>query len=303
MWKSLAEGIRQGDARALSRAISLVENEQEGYEEFLATLPMRSVSITGITGPPGAGKSTLADGLIELSVEKNEQVCVLCVDPSSALHGGALLGDRLRMQRWFGHRNVYIRSLSTRGFIGGLTASMVDITSLCRAYHFDRIIVETVGVGQTEIDIASLADTTVVVMVPEAGDDIQAMKSGLMEIGDLFVVNKSDRPGANELTRYLAEMLHGRPQPVPVIQTTASTGAGLLELQHAIDQHTRRHDRSTLQAILLQRALQLIVRSEMRRIDRRRIAEWLSQHQDDAGFNLHRLVLEFRRTEMIKKES
>lgn len=153
----------------------------------------------GITGPPGAGKSTLTDALIGEMVRAGNKVAVLCVDPSSPFNMGALLGDRIRMSEWYTNPNVFIRSLATRGSLGGLHPKIVEITELLKAASFDYILVETVGVGQSEVEIAGLADVTIVVLVPESGDDIQVMKAGLMEIADLYIVNKSDRPGADLL--------------------------------------------------------------------------------------------------------
>jgi LAO/AO transport system kinase len=179
--------LSNGDTQAIARAISLVENEVEGYEAFLQSLPHHSVPVIGITGPPGAGKSTLTDALIGECVKRGKKVAVLCVDPSSPFNMGALLGDRIRMSEWYTNPNVFIRSLATRGSLGGLHPKIIEITEVLKAAAFDYIIVETVGVGQSEVEIAGLADTTVVVLVPESGDDIQVMKAGLMEIAHLFV--------------------------------------------------------------------------------------------------------------------
>ena len=185
MWQELLKQMQQADVKALARSISLVENEQPGYETLLQSLPVTSAKIIGITGPPGAGKSTLADALIGLLVNSGKKVAVLCIDPSSPFNLGALLGDRIRMSDWYTNPNVFIRSLATRGSMGGLHPKIIEITDLLKAFQFDNIIVETVGVGQSEIEIAGLADVTVVVVVPEAGDEIQTMKAGLMEIGDM----------------------------------------------------------------------------------------------------------------------
>src|SRR5689334_13880915 len=208
MWSSLLEQLQQGDTRALARAISFIENEQPGYQQLLQALPLRpSSKIIGVTGPPGAGKSTLVDGLIRELVQQGYKVGVLCVDPSSPFNLGAVLGDRIRMNQWYTHPQVYIRSLATRGAMGGLHPKIIEITDLLKAAAYDYIIVETVGVGQSEIEIAGLADVTVVVLVPEAGDEVQTMKAGLMEIADIFVVNKSDRPDANAFVSNLRLML------------------------------------------------------------------------------------------------
>jgi LAO/AO transport system kinase len=179
MWQQLLEGLIQGNSKALARSLSLVENEGPGFDELLQALPAGGKGIViGLTGPPGAGKSTLADALIGKLVEEGARVAVLCVDPSSPFNLGAVLGDRIRMSDWYTHPKVFIRSLATRGSMGGLHPKIIELTDLVQAAGFDYIIVETVGVGQSEIEIAGLADTTVVVLVPEAGDEVQTMKAG-----------------------------------------------------------------------------------------------------------------------------
>ena len=197
MWQQLKQGIVSGDIKALARSISLVENEVGGYEELLESLPTSTTPIIGITGPPGAGKSTLVDVLIGALIAQKKKVAVVCVDPSSPFNLGALLGDRIRLSEWYSNPNVFIRSLATRGSLGGLNPKIIEICDVLKTSIFDYIIVETVGVGQSEIEIVGLADCTVVVLVPEAGDEIQTMKAGLMEIANVFVVNKADRPEAN----------------------------------------------------------------------------------------------------------
>src|SRR5829696_3814846 len=246
MWQDLLEDLKRGSVKGLARIISLIENEQAGYEIFLQTLPHYDKSkIIGITGPPGAGKSTLVDALIGELINDGKKLAVLCVDPSSPFNLGAVLGDRIRMSNWYTHPNVFIRSLATRGSMGGLHPKIIEITEVLRAAAYDYIIAETVGVGQSEIEIAGLADTTVVVVVPEAGDEVQTMKAGLMEIADVFVVNKSDRPDADTFVKNLRLMLapafHRHNQPIEIIKTVASAGKGIDALYSAIQKHQQQN--------------------------------------------------------------
>ena len=207
MWSDLFDQIKNNNIKALSRAVSLVENGYKDYENFLKLIPLSNKKITGITGPPGAGKSTIVDCLIQEFVDQKKKVAVLCIDPSSPFTRGALLGDRIRMSTWYNNPDVFIRSLASRGNTGGLHPKIIEITDVIKAAPFDEIIIETVGAGQTETEIAALADTSIVVLVPEAGDDIQNMKAGLMEIADIFVVNKADRPDADRFVKNLLAML------------------------------------------------------------------------------------------------
>ena len=178
--------MHSGDRKSLARAITIVENDLSGAEELLLSVDLKNAPpVIGVTGPPGAGKSTLINSLISQFLLRGERVAVIAVDPTSPFTSGSLLGDRLRMPEHFNNPNVFIRSLATRGSLGGLSAKAIEITDLIRASGFDRVIIETVGVGQSEVEIAGLADITLLVLVPEAGDDIQALKSGIMEIADI----------------------------------------------------------------------------------------------------------------------
>ena len=301
MWEQLLTAIQQGDQRALARAISWVENEVDGYEELLKNLPAGHAFITGITGPPGAGKSTLVDALIGEWVGMNKKVGVLCVDPSSPFNLGAVLGDRIRMSEWYNHPNVFIRSLATRGALGGLHPYIIEITALLQSAGFDHIIVETVGVGQSEIEIAGLADTTVVVVVPEAGDEVQTMKAGLMEIADIFVVNKSDRPDADRFVKNLRLMLapafHQKKQEIAIIKTVASTKEGVSDLAAAITTHqgyVLDNDRKTL--LLTEKAFRLIQKQRMKGIEKERLKEAVHNARMNPDFNIYSFVQAFLKT-------
>lgn len=206
----LAAAFREGKRPALARALSMVEGRRPGAEALLDDLlgvPPRARRI-GITGPPGAGKSSLAAGLAALLRARGEEVAIVAVDPTSPFSGGALLGDRIRMNDLTTDRGVFIRSMATRGSLGGLAATTREVVDLLDAFGFPNVLVETVGVGQTELEIASAVDSVAVVLVPESGDGIQALKAGLMEIADVFVVNKSDRPGADRLVRDIRLAMH-----------------------------------------------------------------------------------------------
>ena len=300
MWQQLLGQIQAGDIKALARSISLVENEHHGYEELLLQLPANHhTKIIGVTGPPGAGKSTLVDGLIGELVKHKNKIAVLCVDPSSPFNMGAVLGDRIRMNQWYTHPNVFIRSLASRGSMGGLHPKIIEITELVKAAAFDYIVLETVGVGQSEIEIAGLADTTVVVLVPEAGDEIQTMKAGLMEIADVFVVNKSDRPDADAFVRNLRMMLaptfSSHKNEVPVVKTVASEHRGLDELYDAINKHQREESENERRSQLLtERVYFLIQQKRMQDINKHNIRAAIDEKLKATYFNLYQFVEQFK---------
>jgi LAO/AO transport system kinase len=242
--KEYIDGITSGNKRAISRAISLVENEAKDKTGLLQAIYSYTGNAyrIGITGPPGAGKSTITDCLIKSLTKKGFKIGVIAVDPTSPFTGGALLGDRVRMTDSGLMENVFIRSMATRGSLGGLSKNVIDACKVLDASGKDFIIIETVGVGQSELDIAQTADTTVVTLVPESGDSVQAMKAGLMEIADVFALNKSDRQGADEIVSSLKNILHLRsPQDdnweVNVLKTIAMKNTGIEELIEEIFRH------------------------------------------------------------------
>lgn len=273
--QALLERFREGKKLGLARAISLVEDERPGFQDFLHTVleTPRFAKRVGFTGPPGAGKSSLVASLTRSFRDQSEDVGIVAVDPTSPYSGGALLGDRIRMNDLATDPGIFIRSMATRGSLGGLATTTKEVLDLMDAFGFRRVLVETVGVGQTELEITGAADTVVVILVPESGDAIQAMKAGLMEIADIFVVNKADRPGSDRVVKDLQLALHLRqgealkdvpahhgvdltrvgvpqgeaekasPEPaespweIPVLKTVAQSGEGVPDLVEAIAQH------------------------------------------------------------------
>jgi LAO/AO transport system kinase len=290
-----ATDISSGNFRSLARAISCIENEAQGYEQLLESIQsIHTNNIIGVTGPPGAGKSTVVDQLIKKFITRGERVAVLCVDPSSPFNLGALLGDRIRMSQWYNHPDVFIRSLASRASLGGLHPSIVEIVLLLQAAPFDHILIETVGVGQSEIDIASLADCKIVVLVPEGGDEIQSMKSGLMEIADVFVINKADRPDAIKFAAMVEAMLHSRndsSRNIQVVKAVATTGEGIDKLFDIILTQVDKHPSPAL--LMTERAYQLIQKERMKSISKVELKNAIDRAIKSENFNLFTFVKSF----------
>jgi LAO/AO transport system kinase len=292
----LLQGLQKGDTRALARCITVVENELQGYEELLLSLRSGSVMpVIGITGPPGAGKSTLLNVLIKQLTAENKKIGVICIDPTSPFNFGSLLGDRLRMAEHFTNERVFIRSLATRGSLGGLSAKIIEVVEVMKAADFDYLFVETVGVGQSEVEIAGLADLTILVLVPESGDEVQTIKSGIMEIADIFVVNKSDREGAEAFVKIISSLVHSRMSgktglETPVIKAVAITGEGTPELIKAIDTLFKGKLNTKRSYLLTEKAYRLIRNKRMKDIQKIDLKKQIEEAMAKPGFNLYAFV-------------
>jgi len=277
------------DFRKLARELTIVENDLPGSEDLLRNLKVGDTPIIGITGPPGAGKSTLVNAIINRLSADGNRIAVLAIDPTSPFNLGSLLGDRVRMAEQFNKPNVYIRSLASRGSLGGLSGKTIEMCDVLKAAGFDYILVETVGVGQSEVEIAGLADISVVVLVPESGDEIQNMKSGLMEIADIFVVNKSDREGADAFANNLKKLVHQRPKPIPVINTVADQSIGIEALMQAIESQSEREN-TKRNFLLAEKAWKLIQHQKMKNFDKNQLQKDIVKASASQDFNLYKFI-------------
>lgn len=291
--------------KTLARGISIIENQVEGFEDLLLNLKPSSAKIIGITGAPGAGKSSLTDALIREMIRDEKKVAVLCVDPSSPFNKGALLGDRIRMSEWYNHPDVFIRSLASKGSLGGLHPKVFEIADFVKSYGFDYVIIETVGVGQSEVDIAAIADITIVMLVPEGGDIIQTMKAGLMEVADIFVVNKSDRPGAENFYNSLIQMLgpayRHHEKEISVLKTVSTEKKGIAELYKKINEWKTEDFSPDKTELLTEKIWALIGEQMMKRFNRELIKSEIKEAASKPGFNLYAFAKNYGTKEIEKQ--
>lgn len=287
---SLIKGMQEGSFIALARVITLVENDIPPAAQMLRRIEGNSkVPVIGITGPPGAGKSTLVNAIAGQMVKEGKKIAILAVDPTSPFNFGSLLGDRIRMSQQFNNPNVYIRSLATRGALGGISAKTIEIVDIIKSAGFDMVLVETVGVGQSEVEIAGLADKTVVVLVPESGDEIQNIKSGLMEIAQGFVVNKADREGADTFANNLKKLVHQQHQKIPVFKTVADKHEGITELcTWLLEPALTGNERKSF--LMTEKAFKIIQHYRMSNVDRKKLHSAISLAMKNTTFNIYRFT-------------
>lgn len=286
----LLDGVKQGSFIALARALTLVENELEGSTALLRALsPENNTPVFGITGPPGAGKSTLVNAIVEQLSAEGSKIAILAVDPTSPFNFGSLLGDRIRMSQQFNNPNVFIRSVATRGALGGISTKTIELVDVMRAANFDFIFVETVGVGQSELEIAGLADRTVVVLVPESGDEIQHIKSGLMEVAQAFTVNKADREGASQFANNLKKLVVHQNPPIPVFSTVADKKLGISDLCAWLKMPMS-VDNSRKPFLMAEKAFKLLQYEKTKHVDRSRLLDDIKLALREIDFNIYRFI-------------
>ena len=291
---SLLGEIKQGNYKVLARVLTLVENDIKPAELILRDLDSKAeVPVVGITGPPGAGKSTLVNAITNYFTAKDKRVAILAIDPTSPFNYGSLLGDRIRMAAQFNKPNVFIRSLATRGALGGISAKTIEMVDVLKASNFDLILVETVGVGQSEVEIAGLADRTVVVLVPESGDEIQNIKSGLMEIADCFVINKADRDGAATFANNLKKIVHQGSKTIPILKTIADKNEGIEELCKWMIKPLDKGLHQTKEFLYAEKAWKIIQHYKMKNIDRKKLREDIREALKESDFNIYRFAEKF----------
>lgn len=289
MLLNLLPEIQLGNIKSLARCISGIENQDPGSALLLKKLPASKTPVIGFTGPPGAGKSTIVNGLIGAFVKQHKKVAVLCIDPSSPFHHGAFLGDRIRMNQWTGNASVFIRSLSSRGSLGGLNPRIYEISDMLKAAPFDYIFIETVGIGQSELEIAGIADFTVVILTPGSGDDIQALKSGILEIANLFVVNKSDYPDAKHFISNLQSALSLGSKNIDIMETIATEGKGIDELAGAIENKLKVSPGSGHHH-LAEKVIRLILAEKMNEINKTDLFDKIKRESRLDNFNVYVFV-------------
>ena len=293
---TLLKGIEEGDFKLLARALTLVENDIAPSLALLKSLKIKNnVPVLGITGPPGAGKSTLVNAIASFLVLQNKKIAILAVDPTSPFNFGSLLGDRIRMAAQFNNPNVYIRSIATRGALGGISVKTLEMLDVLKASNFDLIIVETVGVGQSEVEIAGLADKTMVVLVPESGDEIQNIKSGLMEIANAFVVNKADREGADIFCNNLKKLVNDSHQNLPVFKTVADKNLGIDKLCDWIFTPSET-DFYRKKLLVADKIFRIIQHKRMQNLNKAALIDALERAMNEPEFNAYKFAEQYTKT-------
>lgn len=288
--------------KTLAREISIVENELPAYFQILTNLNLsKKIPVIGITGPPGAGKSTLLNAILQ-QLLKNEKIniAIVAVDPSSPFNYGSILGDRIRMQASFNLPNVFIRSVASRGSLGGLSTKIIEIVDVIKAKAFDYIFVETVGVGQSEVEIAGLADVTVVTLTPNAGDDIQMIKAGILEIADVFAINKADLPGAETLNSFLTKIIHQnyiKDNAPALVNTVAIENIGIEKLLKSINikYNNNEHNEDKKAILLTTKIFKLLQNKFTKQIDKPKLIKYVRNEIKNNSFQLYKFVQNFNK--------